>query len=638
MTETLDLVVVGAGWFGLCAAKTQHQLHPEATLAVLDAAPTVGGVWAEHRLYPGLRSNNMLGTYEYPDFPMDTATYGVKPGEHIPGAVVHKYLADYAAHFGVAAHVRTNTKVVSAEMRDEAAGGGWTLTLEGRVDGKATTTTTTLVARKLIVATGLTSEPFLPHIAGEESFGAPLFHSRDFLQHADTLDVATEGSTAETEAAATAAAAAAAAAPKRVAVFGGTKSAWDMVYAYAAKGIEVEWIIRSTGHGPIWQAPPYVTPLKKWLEKLVMTRMLTWFSPCVWGDADGYTGVRAFYHGSALGRRITDAFWRILGGDVIALNKYSAHPETAKLQPWSEAMFTASSFSILNYPTDFFDLVRRGTVRVHIAEIAALSPHTVHLADGTRLAGLSALACATGWKHVPPMAFLPAGIDRALGLPHAPAADSGDEPVWTPSAVARADEEILARFPRLAHPPVQNKALAPLLASGGLSSADAVTPSTPLTPYTLYRFVLPPAERFVRRRDIAFAGVVMNFSVALSAQLQALWILALFDGTLPAAVVPPATAPPAAFAQGLDALQYATVVAARFGKWRYPAGHGSQFPDFVFDALPYFDQLLRDLGLPIYRKGGGFLAEATHPYGPEDYKDIVSEWQAKVKENEAGRA
>lgn len=24
-----------------------------------------------------------------------------------------------------------------------------------------------------------------------------------------------------------------------------------------------------SGHGPAWTAPPYVTPLKKWLEKLV---------------------------------------------------------------------------------------------------------------------------------------------------------------------------------------------------------------------------------------------------------------------------------------------------------------------------------------------------------------------------------
>ncbi|CAK7216063.1 hypothetical protein SBRCBS47491_002704 [Sporothrix bragantina] len=601
--ETLDLVVVGAGWFGLCAAKTNHQLHPEATFAVIDGASTVGGVWAEHRLYPGLKSNNMLGTYEYPDFPMTTEKYGVKPGEHIPGAVVHRYLTDYAEAFGVTPHFRGSTKVISAEMQPE---GGWSLTLNK--DGA----TSVLKARKLIVATGLTSEPFLPHIEGQESFGAPIFHSRDFLQHADTLEKA-------------------AASKQSVAVFGGTKSAWDMVYAYASRGIPVEWIIRSTGHGPIWQAPPYVTPLKKWLEKLVMTRMLTWFSPCIWGDADGYTGMRGFYHGNALGRRITDTFWSVLGGDVITLNKYASHPETAKLQPWSEAMFTASSFSILNYETDFFELVRSGVVRVHIGEIASLSAGgQVNLADGTQL-NVAALGCVTGWKHVPPLKFLPEGIDKQLGLPHTPG-DDADEPLFKTDTIQKADDEILRRFPRLRNQPVQNKNLTPLLASGGLSSKEAVTPSTTLTPYTLYRFMLPPTETFVQRRDIAFAGVVMNFSIPLMAQLQSLWMLALFDGTLSPKIVPAADDH-----EALAQLQYTTVLTSRFGKWRYPAGHGSQFPDFVFDALPYLDQLLGDLGLPIYRKGSGLLAEATTPYGPEDYKDVVAEWQAKVKEGNEGK-
>lgn len=210
----------------------------------------------------------MLGTYEYPDMPMDTATYGVLPGQHIPGAVIHRYLTDYATRSGVAAAFRSRTKVVSAELRDT---GGWTLSLLADGDN-GDSASSTLVARKLIVATGLTSEPFLPRFAGQETFGAPIFHSRDFLQHAGSIDTA-----------------------KTITVFGGTKSAWDIAYAYASKGVTVNMIIRcmfaspdlpglvapaslslwpmltepATGHGPIWQAPPYVTPLKKWLEKLV---------------------------------------------------------------------------------------------------------------------------------------------------------------------------------------------------------------------------------------------------------------------------------------------------------------------------------------------------------------------------------
>ncbi|AEO61021.1 hypothetical protein MYCTH_2130164 [Thermothelomyces thermophilus ATCC 42464] len=109
----------------------------------------------------------------------------------------------------------------------------------------------------------------------------------------------------------------------------------------------------------------------------------------------------------------------MIDNDVLALNKYDSHPELRKLKPWSPAMFTASSFSILNYPTDIFDLVRDGTIRVHIADLTGLSARTVHLSDGTQL-DADALCCVTGWKHMPPVEFLPEGglvlVDRR-GVP-----------------------------------------------------------------------------------------------------------------------------------------------------------------------------------------------------------------------------
>lgn len=365
--------------------------------------------------------------------------------------------------------------------------------------------------------------------------------------------------------------------------------------------------------------------------------MLTWFSPCIWGDADGYVSTRRFYHGSAIGRAITNTFWSIMGNDVLTLTKYDSHPETKKLKPWSEAMFTASSFSILNYPTDVYEFVRNGTVKVHIADITHLSPKTVHLSDGTAL-GTDAMICATGWKHLPRLKFLPEGIDKDLGIPHAP---GGAEPLFTPDTVERADKEILERFPRLRQQPVQNENLKPLLGSGGagVTTTDEINPSTPLTPYTLYRFVVPPPTTagLLARRDIAFAGVLMNFSVPLMAHAQALWISAYFDARLSPSVIPPLPATTTASsgdaaagakAKTVEEARYETVLHSRFGKWRYPAGYGTRFPDFVFDALPYVDLLVEDLGLPIYRKQG-WIAEATEPYGPADYRGLVDEWRAK---------
>ncbi|KZL72561.1 flavin-binding monooxygenase-like protein [Colletotrichum tofieldiae] len=585
--DTLDFVVIGAGWYGLAAAKTHHQLHPENSLALFEQASSAGGVWAEHRLYPGLKSNNMLGTYEYPDFPMDPESFGILPGQHIPGQVLHDYLTKYAETFGIFDKIRFQHKLLSAEHQKD---GGWVLTVLNGKDGREFR----VLAKKLVIATGLTSEAFLPNFEGQETFGAPIFHGKDFLQHADTLDSA-----------------------KSVTVFGGTKSAWDLVYAYATKGVKVNWVIRESGHGPVWMAPPYVTPLKKWLEKLVHTRALTWFSPCSWGDADGYVKTRNFYHGTAIGRGVTNNFWSVLGNDVITLNKLDSHPELKKLKPWSEAMFTASSFSILNYETDFFDLIRNGTVDVHIADLVRLSSSTVHLSDGSSLQS-DALCCATGWKQFQPIKFLPEGIEKELGIPHAPSAES-----FPPAEMVETiDKEIFDRWPRLKDQPVQNKKMKPLVENEGVSTTEAVNPYTSLTPYVLHRFMVPPSSKLLAHRDIAFAGVLMNFTVAMISHVQSLWIDAYLHDQLP--FVRKATTDPKA----LQKLRYETALHSRFCKWRYPAGHGDKFPDFVFDAVPYIDQLVGDLGLKVYRKNG-MIAEASEPYGPEDYKTLVDEWTEK---------
>lgn len=265
-----------------------------------------------------------------------------------------------------------------------------------------------------------------------------------------------------------------------------------------------------------------MTPFKKWLEKLVNTRLLTWFSPCIWGFADGYTGIRRFWHETGIGRAVTRAFWWVLGNDVVTLNRYDKHPETKKLKPWTDAFFSGTSFSILNYDTNFFDHVTNGTVKVHIADLVRLSPSTVHLSDGTSFE-TELLLCATGWKHVPPIKFLPEGIEKELGLPHLP---SDHEPIWKPDLLQKADEEILARFPRLRDQPKDNKIFVPLAEAKGLSThvKNEVDPSnhTRLTPYTLYRFTVPPSRTFFATRDIAFAAFCVNFSTATSLHLQSL--------------------------------------------------------------------------------------------------------------------
>lgn len=146
---------------------------------------------------------------------MDSATFGVEHNEHIPGEVVNAYLKAYAVKFGIVELIRFQTKVIVAEHQ-ETAEGGWILTVANSKQEESK-----VFARRLILATGLTSDAFLPRFEGQETFGGRIFHSKDFLQNNDTLETT-----------------------KSVTVFGATKFAWDAVYAYAMAGVTVNWVIR----------------------------------------------------------------------------------------------------------------------------------------------------------------------------------------------------------------------------------------------------------------------------------------------------------------------------------------------------------------------------------------------------------
>lgn len=569
----------------MAVAKTYVEINPTVKLVVLDVAKTVGGTWAKERLYPSLRTNNLLGTYEFSDFPMDGASFGVKSGEHIPGSVVHEYLHRYAEKFDIYRHIRFQSMVDSVERQ---ADGGWVVTI---APGHNKTEGGRLYTRKLVIATGLTSEPFLPNFAGRESFNAPLFHCKYFPEHVDHLLKSA----------------------KNVVIFGASKFALDMIYALASEGIEIDWIIRKSGQGPNWFTPPLFSMFKIWIERLVNTRILTWFSPCSWGDVDGYGSIRRLLHGTSLGRWIVDRFWAVLTDDFIRSNGFDRHPETAKLKPWTSPFWHATDIGFLNYPTDVYEFIRTGLVRVHIEDVSRLSSKTVHLSSGTSLK-TDALICSTGWKHRPPVKFLPEGDEARLGLPYR--SDAPEEDI-----VQAVDDEILKRFPRLRSPPDTVR-----LTYEPLTGKDV--PTWLNRPYRLYRFMVPPA--FLEDRNIAYTGFLMTFSNPLNAQIQALWLTAYLEGKLPLdrlRKLDKELAIPEPFDS--DPAKWDTILHSQFGKWRCPEGKGSRHPDYVFDTIPYIDRLLRDLGLE-YRRKGGLLAECFTPYTQEDYRGLVDEWRTKV--------
>ena len=134
------------------AAKTYIACDPYINLLILDSNASVGGVWAKEKIYPGLRSNNLLGTLELTDFPMHAGS-GVKEEEHIPGETLHEYLRQYAEKFDLLRRITFNTKVRTAEKVED----GWRLQTSTRNPSPQETPekhsqTQTLLCKKLIIA------------------------------------------------------------------------------------------------------------------------------------------------------------------------------------------------------------------------------------------------------------------------------------------------------------------------------------------------------------------------------------------------------------------------------------------------------------------------------------------------------
>lgn len=458
------------GWFGLGAARAYIQSHPDHKIAVIESNDSVGGTWSENRLYPGLKSNNMLGSYEFPDFPMTAEVYGVKELEHIPGPVLNRYLTNFAKHYGIYERLQFNSTVGLVESMES----GWILTVTSPSGERRIQT------GKLILATGLTSTPNVPTYKGAEDFGKPFFHAKDFCRRADELKGA-----------------------KNVMVVGGAKSAYDVAYAMVESGATVDLIIRPDSNGPVWIAPRKVTPLEQRIDTILNVRALSWFSPCPWGHEDGFGIVRKFLEKTSFGRMLIRGFWSIMGNDVLQRNQYDNHTELQKLKPWHSVFWIGSGLSILNYNTSFFDMIRDEKVRIHIENIGHLAPGKVVLENGDELAA-DAMILSTGWKKESTIKF--AGLDETgLGLPI-------DEKMQA-NLSFEYDRKVLEDFPILEKQPTLRSK--PKKASG---------------PLRYYRFMVPSS--MLAKRNFAFAGMISSVSTAICASTQCLWITAYFDGRL----------------------------------------------------------------------------------------------------------
>lgn len=183
-------------------------------MVLLEASTKLGGTWSRDRVYSGLITHNSIGALEVSDTPLEDG----RPTEegYIRGEDVAAYLEGFAERYGLVERTVFGARVESIDR--DGSTREWVLKLREQAEE--------VRCEKLIMATGLTSMPFIP---GDIPITDPkmvMFHSAELKKWEEVI-LAEE--------------------VERVTIYGGSKSAFDTAYMCAAAKKKVDWIIRDSG-------------------------------------------------------------------------------------------------------------------------------------------------------------------------------------------------------------------------------------------------------------------------------------------------------------------------------------------------------------------------------------------------------
>ncbi|MFL5896089.1 MAG: flavin-containing monooxygenase [Thermoleophilaceae bacterium] len=211
-SEHFDVLVVGAGLSGICAACHLTDKSPQKTFAVLEARDAIGGTWDLFR-YPGIRSDSDMFTLGYSFRPW-------KQAEAIAdGPAIRSYIRETASEYGVLDGIRLNHRVVRAEWSTEDA--QWSVEVERTDTGE----TLHFTCGFLFACTGYYryDEGYLPEFDGIDRFRGQLIHPQHWPEDLDY-----DG--------------------KRVVVVGSGATAVTLVPAMAERAAHVTLLQRSPGY------------------------------------------------------------------------------------------------------------------------------------------------------------------------------------------------------------------------------------------------------------------------------------------------------------------------------------------------------------------------------------------------------
>lgn len=388
-----SVAVIGAGIAGLVTAKVLRD--DGFDVVVFEREPTVGGVWAESRTYPGLRSNNSRDTYAFSDHPYSSAA------DRFPTAPqVREYLTSYLERFGLQPLLRLSTEVLGVARRGAASdSGGAVLDSSTGVSDSSTPVSDSSTAVSdsstavsgpsaavsdsraavsgsnaagfevrtrtggkdatqhfdfVVVCAGAFSEPQVPEIDGMHRFTGQLLHSSRATDPALF-------------------------AGKRVVVVGAGKSALDVATWAASHATSTTLLFRK----PHWMIPRYL-PGGIPSDRLLITRVNE--------SLLGYhrlTRAERFLHGR--GKFLTRVMWRVTSRVLRLALGMPAPMVPDKPMP--------AGIENVGVAPEFYEQARAGRILMRRSTITAFPDgNTLRLSDGDRI-DTDVVIFATGWQQ-----------------------------------------------------------------------------------------------------------------------------------------------------------------------------------------------------------------------------------------------
>jgi len=172
--EELDVLIVGAGLSGIGAAVHLLRDCPEKSFTILEARTKIGGTWDLFR-YPGIRSDSDMYTLGYEFKPWKSAK------AIADGPAIRQYIDETMHEYGLAAHIRTQHRVLQANWSSEE--GRWLVDIERG----PTQEIIQIKVRFLLFCSGYYNyaQAHAPLFPGADQFTGSIIHPQFWPEHFD---------------------------------------------------------------------------------------------------------------------------------------------------------------------------------------------------------------------------------------------------------------------------------------------------------------------------------------------------------------------------------------------------------------------------------------------------------------------